>query len=234
MSGRAIRAETRSRAKDDIKKVMAAIEHVRRWEKRWVTVGDTSLRIYKWVPIMDPRDEKRRLGGSKEQQPARDRRFPRSNSALLMLDLNDENSSQSSFSETSLLKGGDTSPTPTPDRSQTASPTLLGELKTDDLQPPLLGQEGDSGVLLLEGSDDPPKLSKEEPDLKTSDFQVTDTAACLETTTDMEERTSEVEEPFSLEGPSLKRIRTEEQALQPTPSSEVCIIQVICIQVVLE
>ncbi|XP_039186443.1 B-cell CLL/lymphoma 7 protein family member C [Crotalus tigris] len=221
MSGRAIRAETRSRAKDDIKKVMAAIEHVRRWEKRWVTVGDTSLRIYKWVPIMDPRDEEKRcLRGSKEQQPTKERRFSRSSSALLMLDLNDENSSQSSLSETSLLKGGDTSPTPTPDRSQTVTPTLLGELKTDE-QPPLLGQEGDSGVLLLEGSDDPPKLSKEEPDLKTSDFQATDTAACLELTTDMEERTPEVEESFLLEGPSLKRIRTEEQASQPTPSSEV-------------
>lgn len=31
MSGRSVRAETRSRAKDDIKKVMAAIERVRRW-----------------------------------------------------------------------------------------------------------------------------------------------------------------------------------------------------------
>uniref|UniRef100_A0A8C6YA77 BAF chromatin remodeling complex subunit BCL7C n=1 Tax=Naja naja TaxID=35670 RepID=A0A8C6YA77_NAJNA len=133
MSGRAIRAETRSRAKDDIKKVMAAIEHVRRWEKRWVTVGDTSLRIYKWVPIMDPQDEvRKRLA---EQQPTKERRFPRSNPALLMLDLNDENSNQSSLSETSLLKGGDTStsPTPTPDRSQTVTPTLLGELKTEDL-----------------------------------------------------------------------------------------------------
>lgn len=31
MSGRSVRAETRSRAKDDIKKVMAAIEKVRKW-----------------------------------------------------------------------------------------------------------------------------------------------------------------------------------------------------------
>ncbi|XP_058039082.1 B-cell CLL/lymphoma 7 protein family member C [Ahaetulla prasina] len=221
MSGRAIRAETRSRAKDDIKKVMAAIEHVRRWEKRWVTVGDTSLRIYKWVPIMDPGDEeKRNLGNSKEQQPTKERRFSRSNPALLMLDLNDENSNQSSLSETSLLKGGDTSPTPTPDRSQTVTPTLLGDLKTEDLQPPLLGQEGDSGVL-LEGTDDPPKLSKEEPDHTMSDFQATDKATCLKPTKDVEKRTSEVEESFLLEGPSLKRTRTEEPALQPTPPSEV-------------
>lgn len=31
MSGRSGRAETRSRAKDDIKKVLAAIEKVRKW-----------------------------------------------------------------------------------------------------------------------------------------------------------------------------------------------------------
>uniref|UniRef100_A0A8C5T048 BAF chromatin remodeling complex subunit BCL7C n=1 Tax=Laticauda laticaudata TaxID=8630 RepID=A0A8C5T048_LATLA len=131
MSGRAIRAETRSRAKDDIKKVMAAIEHVRRWEKRWVTVGDTSLRIYKWVPIMDPQDEVRK---SLQIQFF----------LALFCFPTDENSNQSSLSETSLLKGGDTStsPTPTPDRSQTVTPTLIGELKTEDLQPPLLGQEG--------------------------------------------------------------------------------------------
>ncbi|XP_013855794.1 B-cell CLL/lymphoma 7 protein family member A [Austrofundulus limnaeus] len=106
MSGRSVRAETRSRAKDDIKRVMAAIEKVRKWEKKWVTVGDTSLRIYKWVPVTEPKsDDKNKIKKKgKDDKYGSEVTTPENSSSPGMMDMHDDNSNQSSIADSSPVK----------------------------------------------------------------------------------------------------------------------------------
>ncbi|XP_063299758.1 B-cell CLL/lymphoma 7 protein family member B isoform X2 [Pelobates fuscus] len=157
MSGRSVRAETRSRAKDDIKKVMAAIEKVRRWEKKWVTVGDTSLRIFKWVPVIDGRDK------DKKCTTALNSASSTANSSLL-LEFQDETSNQSSLEDVYQLKMESSTSSPSPPHSESQSP-----VHNSDSQPPTLGQESfESCVPSSDLIDEPPTLTKEEPALSAS------------------------------------------------------------------
>ncbi|XP_067290349.1 B-cell CLL/lymphoma 7 protein family member B-A [Pseudorasbora parva] len=207
MSGRSVRAETRSRAKDDIKKVMAAIERVRRWEKKWVTVGDTSLRIFKWVPVVDTKEKEKSkvcVGGEKQRKS-----FPTEeasdNACSVLLDFQDENSNQSSLSDSSQLKiAADSSN----NSSEPVSPAPQSlDYHTDDPQPPTLGQEIMEEPLLQssEIADEPPTLIKED---------------LLPLTAQVPEDEDEDEDEDSCGAPPLKRICTEQvSVIQAAPQS---------------
>merc|ERR1712212_1163028 len=53
---RTTRAGTRSIAREEIKRVKKSLEKVRRWEKKWVVLEESGLKVYRWVP--KPREER--------------------------------------------------------------------------------------------------------------------------------------------------------------------------------
>ncbi|XP_058512775.1 B-cell CLL/lymphoma 7 protein family member A [Ochotona princeps] len=144
MSGRSVRAETRSRAKDDIKRVMAAIEKVRKWEKKWVTVGDTSLRIYKWVPVTEPKvDEKNKnKKKGKDEKCGSEVTTPENSASPGMMDMHDDNSNQSSIADASPIKqenSGSSSPAAEPSSAapgDSSTEAQVDEAQVDGKEPP--------------------------------------------------------------------------------------------------
>lgn len=193
MSGRSVRAETRSRAKDDMKKVMAAIERVRRWEKKWVTVADTSLKIFKWVPVVDTKvKEQKILEGVVGQLNSFGGDLASENANSSLLDFHDETSNQSSLSDAYQPKV-DSSSTSSPQPSYPLSPATMVPFRTDSSQPPTLGQEAlEEPSPPCELADEPPTLIKE----------------------DLSPVASQEEEDFSI-APPLKKVCTEDNAVLP-------------------
>ncbi|XP_029409518.1 B-cell CLL/lymphoma 7 protein family member B isoform X2 [Nannospalax galili] len=135
-------------------------------EKKWVTVGDTSLRIFKWVPVTDSKEKEKSKSNSSAAQEANG--FPSDASAnpSLLLEFQDENSNQSSVSDVYQLKvDSSTNSSPSPQQSESLSPAHTSDFRTDDSQPPTLGQEilEEPSLPASEVADEPPTLTKEEP-----------------------------------------------------------------------
>uniref|UniRef100_A0ABM5EMU5 B-cell CLL/lymphoma 7 protein family member B isoform X1 n=1 Tax=Pogona vitticeps TaxID=103695 RepID=A0ABM5EMU5_9SAUR len=135
-------------------------------EKKWVTVGDTSLRIFKWVPVAEnsKEKEKTKATGGAAAAAREPNGFPSeagANSSLL-LEFQDENSNQSSLSDAYHLKADSSAASsPSPQQSESMSPSHPAE----DSQPPTLGQEAleEPALPPSEVADEPPTLTKEEP-----------------------------------------------------------------------
>ncbi|XP_016334427.1 B-cell CLL/lymphoma 7 protein family member B-A-like, partial [Sinocyclocheilus anshuiensis] len=131
-------------------------------EKKWVTVGDTSLRIFKWVPVVDTKekDKSKVSVGGEMQRKNFSTEEASDNACSVLLDFQDENSNQSSLSDSYQLKvAADSSNNSSPQPSEPDSPALQSlDYRTDDPQPPTLGQEIMEEPLLQssEIADEPP------------------------------------------------------------------------------
>lgn len=153
------RLETRSRAKDEIKRVMMTIEKVRKWEKKWVHVGPPTctMKVFKWMPV-----EQREGDKNKGQAISPDKSKKKTQVSEFTVVNEDSNASFPSPappSDDSQGADGDSLqsfPEKSKERKRTASGSLLNprlDACLDDSQSSVTNMEGEDSNLTYNNSE---------------------------------------------------------------------------------
>uniref|UniRef100_A0AAY5K1D6 B-cell CLL/lymphoma 7 protein family member A n=1 Tax=Esox lucius TaxID=8010 RepID=A0AAY5K1D6_ESOLU len=106
-------------------------------EKKWVTVGDTSLRIYKWVPVTEPKsNDMSKSKKGKDEKYRSEVTTPENSSSPGMMEMHDDNSNQSSIADCSPMKQENSnSASPAPESTVTSQNDVKEAKSNQSLSP---------------------------------------------------------------------------------------------------
>uniref|UniRef100_H9GHM9 B-cell CLL/lymphoma 7 protein family member A n=1 Tax=Anolis carolinensis TaxID=28377 RepID=H9GHM9_ANOCA len=175
-------------------------------EKKWVTVGDTSLRIYKWVPVTEPKvdDKTKNKKKGKDEKCGSEVTTPENSSSPGMMDMHDDNSNQSSIADASPIKQENSSnSSPAPEQNSTGQAEGTGA-KSDDTQGDAKEEPGSE-----DASDEQTSQSSMENSMNSSEKVETEPSAENDVTTEASKNSQDSEG-----APPSKKMKVEASSQQ--------------------